>query len=153
MAHIAGTAPELRVAMGGAGSSHLPLVYGSRLTRSNPAVSSGILPRLPWNRSVRADNVAVVMAEDVTRRARVRGALLGLACGDALGAPFEGQPSVRAADLAAWAAVAAPLRVTDDTVLALAVAGHLADRGGQVDQDRRRPAWPGWLSWRSAARR
>jgi poly(ADP-ribose) glycohydrolase ARH3 len=98
-------------------------------------VSSGILLRLPWNRSVRADNVAVVMAEDMTLRDRARGALLGLACGDALGAPFEGQPSVRAADLAAWAAAAAPLRVTDDTVLTLAVAEHLADRGGQVDQD------------------
>jgi hypothetical protein len=27
------------------------------------------------------------------------------------------------------------LRVTDDTVLALVLAGHVADRGGQVDQD------------------
>jgi poly(ADP-ribose) glycohydrolase ARH3 len=82
-----------------------------------------------------AANVAVVMAEDVTRWVRVRGALLGLACGDALGAPFEGQPSVRAADLAAWAAATAPLRVTNDTVLALALAEHLADRGGRIDQD------------------
>jgi ADP-ribosylglycohydrolase len=75
------------------------------------------------------------MVKNVMRWARVRGTLLGLACGDALGAPFEGQPSVRAADLAAWAATVAPLRVTDDTVLALAVAEHLADRDGQVDQD------------------
>jgi ADP-ribosylglycohydrolase len=83
-----------------------------------------------------AGNVAaVMMMESVTRRARVRGALLGLACGDALGAPFEGRPSVRAADVAAWAAAAGPLRVTDDTVLALALAEHLADRSGQVDQD------------------
>ncbi len=75
------------------------------------------------------------MAENVTRRTRVRGALLGLACGDALGAPFEGERSVNAADAAAWAAAAAPLRVTDDTVLTLVLAEHLADRGGQVHQD------------------
>jgi poly(ADP-ribose) glycohydrolase ARH3 len=82
-----------------------------------------------------ADDVAAMMAEHMTRRARVRGVLLGLACGDALGAPFEGQPSVRAVDVAAWEAAAGPLRVTDDTVLALVLAGHLADHGGQVDQD------------------
>lgn len=76
-----------------------------------------------------------VMAENMTRQARIRGALLGLACGDSLGAPFEGLPSVRAAEVAAWAAEAAPLRATDDTVLALVLAEHLADRGGQVDQD------------------
>jgi len=75
------------------------------------------------------------MAENVPQRARVRGALLGLACGDALGAPFEGERSVNATDAAAWAAAVAPLRVTDDTVLALVLAEHLADRGGQVDQD------------------
>jgi len=85
--------------------------------------------------NVRAGTLAMVMAEDVTRRARVRGAVLGLGCGDALGAPFEGQPSVPASAVGAWAAAAAPLRVTDDTVLALALAGHLADHGGQVDQD------------------
>ena len=65
----------------------------------------------------------------------MRGALLGLACGDALGAPFEGQPSVHAAELAAWTSAAAPLRVTDDTVLALVLAGHLAGRSGRIDQD------------------
>src|SRR5690348_523575 len=75
------------------------------------------------------------MAEDVTRWARVRGALLGLACGDARGAACEGRPSVRAADPAAWAAATAAVRVTDATVLALALAEHLADRGGQIDQD------------------
>jgi len=75
------------------------------------------------------------MAENATRTARVRGALLGLACGDALGAPFEGQPSVPAGDVAAWAAAAGRLRVTDDTVLALVLAGHLAARAARVDQD------------------
>jgi len=75
------------------------------------------------------------MAENPTRRARVRGALLGLACGDALGAPFEGRRSVPAGDLAAWAAAAGRLRVTDDTVLALVLAEHLVGRGARVDQD------------------
>lgn len=82
-----------------------------------------------------ADNVALVMAAHATRRAQARGALLGLACGDALGAPFEGRPSVPAVELAAWAASTAPLRVTDDTVLALVLAEHLAEHEGQVDQD------------------
>jgi len=74
------------------------------------------------------------MPENATRTARVRGALLGLACGDALGAPFEGQPSVPAGDVAAWAAAAGRLRVTDDTVLALVLAEHLAARAARVDQ-------------------
>ncbi len=66
------------------------------------------------------------MAENATRRAWVRGALLGLACGDG---------SVPAGDVAAWAAAAGRLRVTDDTVLALVLAEHLVGCGARVDQD------------------
>lgn len=75
------------------------------------------------------------MIQNGKRQERARGALLGLACGDALGAPFEGHPAVSTAELAAWAAAQAPLRVTDDTVLALVLAEHLAEHGCQVDQD------------------
>jgi poly(ADP-ribose) glycohydrolase ARH3 len=75
------------------------------------------------------------MPASAARRDRVRGALLGLACGDALGAPFEGQPSVPAPDAAAWEADTSPLRVTDDTILTMVLAEHLAIHGGRVDQD------------------
>ena len=37
--------------------------------------------------------------------------------------------------MAAWAAAAGRLRVTDDTVLALVLAKHLVGRGARVDQD------------------
>jgi ADP-ribosylglycohydrolase len=39
---------------------------------------------------------------------RFRGALLGTAIGDRLGARFEGNPTVNAADLAAWIHADAP---------------------------------------------
>lgn len=56
---------------------------------------------------------------------RARGVLLGLALGDALGAPFEGWPGVPAPELAAWYEDPAPLRWTDDTHMALTLARWL----------------------------
>lgn len=74
---------------------------------------------------------------------RARGVLVGLAVGDALGAPVEFEPPAairgRRAELFAlpgggsfgWA----PGEFTDDTQMALVLASHLRARGGQLDQD------------------
>lgn len=59
-------------------------------------------------------------------RERFRGALLGVAIGDALGAPIEGGPMRDPAELAAWVdQPPKPLRYTDDTDMTLATAGSL----------------------------
>jgi ADP-ribosylglycohydrolase len=66
---------------------------------------------------------------------RIRGTLLGLAVGDALGAPLEGAPPERAAEaVAAGLEMAgggawAPGEWTDDTSLALCLAESIAARG------------------------
>ncbi|PXY17050.1 ADP-ribosylglycohydrolase family protein [Prauserella flavalba] len=60
-------------------------------------------------------------------RDRARGLLLGLALGDALGAPFEGRDSVDPADLVAEELAPSGLVHTDDTALALVLAEHLAE--------------------------
>ncbi len=57
---------------------------------------------------------------------RIRGCLLAVACGDALGAGFEGDPVVSAADYGALRDQAGELRYTDDTVMTLVLAEHLA---------------------------
>lgn len=63
-------------------------------------------------------------------RDRFRGCLLGVAIGDALGAPFEGRPRVPAAELDAWARARAALRWTDDTAMTIGVAQSLLARDG-----------------------
>lgn len=69
-----------------------------------------------------------------TPQQRAEGCLLGLALGDALGAPFEGRRNVDADALDAVLADDAPLRWTDDTHMALALARSLVACGGEVDQ-------------------
>lgn len=64
---------------------------------------------------------------------RARGALLGTALGDAVGAPFEGRPTVRMQGVEDWLAADDPLTWTDDTAMTLALATSLIDRGGEVD--------------------
>lgn len=64
-----------------------------------------------------------------TARDRFRGAILGTAVGDAIGAPFEGRPGVDEASLAAWRRDDAPLRFTDDTAMTIGVAESLVARG------------------------
>lgn len=59
------------------------------------------------------------------RRERARGVLLGLALGDALGAPFEGRSRVARAQVAAWRDARGLLRWTDDTHMAMTLAHHL----------------------------
>jgi poly(ADP-ribose) glycohydrolase ARH3 len=64
------------------------------------------------------------------RRDRFLGCLLGVAAGDALGAPFEGSPRVRRADVEQWADAEAPLRWTDDTHMTIGLAQSLILQGG-----------------------
>jgi poly(ADP-ribose) glycohydrolase ARH3 len=72
---------------------------------------------------------------DRTWADRVRGSLLLSACGDALGAPFEGATRIDPAEVDQWLdEPVAPLRWTDDTAMTLVLAGHLARRGGTVDE-------------------
>ena len=61
---------------------------------------------------------------------RFRGALVGTAVGDALGAPFEGRLRVGPKALERWSRSRAPLRWTDDTAMTIALAESLvASRG------------------------
>lgn len=58
-------------------------------------------------------------------QSKFRGCLLGLAIGDALGAPFEGREGVSEADVCAAASSREVLRYTDDTHMAIGVAESL----------------------------
>ncbi len=64
---------------------------------------------------------------------RARGALLGTALGDAVGAPFEGRRQVEADEAEAWLASDEPLVWTDDTVMTLGLARSLVACHGRVD--------------------
>lgn len=83
---------------------------------------------------------------------RFRGALLGTAVGDALGAPFEGAGRPRPRDLAVVERDAGLLRWTDDTAMTLAVAESLAEHGGfdgaamahRFAEEHRREPWRGY---------
>lgn len=81
------------------------------------------------------------------RRRAARGSLLGVACGDALGAPFEGATTVAARDVRAWATSSRPLRWTDDTAMTLVLARHLVATGGVVDEEAL--AWAFAEEWRA----
>lgn len=59
---------------------------------------------------------------------KFRGTLLGVAVGDALGAPFEGAAAVAPADLADLDRDPGPLRYTDDTHMTLGLARSLIER-------------------------
>lgn len=63
-----------------------------------------------------------------TRDDRVLGLLLGTAAGDALGAAFEGKLLVTESALRAVEHASGPLTHTDDTVLSVVLAEHVADR-------------------------
>lgn len=89
------------------------------------------------------------------RIGRVHGALLGTACGDALGAPFEGVAAVAPEDLSEWMGSARPLRYTDDTAMTIALGEYLLALapGRRIDEDElvrefarhwRREPWRGY---------
>lgn len=65
---------------------------------------------------------------DDRRQDCFRGALVGVAVGDALGAPFESNPVVSVAQLRAVLEGHDPLRYTDDTAMTIALARSLLDR-------------------------
>jgi poly(ADP-ribose) glycohydrolase ARH3 len=65
---------------------------------------------------------------------RFRGAMIGVAIGDALGAPFEGAPPSDASRFSGWEnGVPHPLRYTDDTHMTLGVARALVECAGRLD--------------------
>ena len=63
-------------------------------------------------------------------RDRFRGAMLGVAVGDALGAPFEGIDMLSPVDLKRLEVEPGPLRYTDDTHMTLGMAESLLERRG-----------------------
>lgn len=74
------------------------------------------------------------------RRDKARGCLLGAACGDGLGAAFEGAPEVAPDQLDEWLAARAPVGATDDTVMMVVLAEHLVrtparEQGRDLDED------------------
>lgn len=66
---------------------------------------------------------------------RFRGALLGSALGDAVGAPFEGQPYVTRDEVRRWLDPSEQLRWTDDTHMALTLGVVLRDSGGTLGSE------------------
>lgn len=67
-------------------------------------------------------------------RDRCRGALIGVGLGDAIGAPFEGQPNPNRDEVVELLGTSCFLRTTDDTAMTLAV-GEAIVAAGRVDQE------------------
>jgi len=78
----------------------------------------------------------VLTDEPSTPKHAARGALLGAACGDAMGAPFEGSRAVSRILVENWMTSARAMRYTDDTALTLVLARHLITSGGMIEEDR-----------------
>jgi poly(ADP-ribose) glycohydrolase ARH3 len=76
------------------------------------------------------EEYVVALREDL-----VTGGLLGLACGDALGAPFEGATRVARPILSQWETTNRQLRYTDDGAMAIVLTEHLCRHSGLVHDD------------------
>lgn len=68
-------------------------------------------------------------------RDRIRGCLLGAACGDGLGLPFEGEARVDPTRLRRWCTSGEPLTYSDDTAMMRILAHHLGEHQGAIDED------------------
>jgi poly(ADP-ribose) glycohydrolase ARH3 len=66
-------------------------------------------------------------------RSKARGTLLGVACGDALGAPYEGLAHPGSPEPTRVDEGLSALRYTDDTAMTLALAESLVEHGGLVE--------------------
>ncbi len=66
---------------------------------------------------------------------RIAGSLLGLACGDGLGGPFEGGRDLDPQRVLEWAAADRTLTYSDDTAMACVLARHLAENRGRIVDD------------------
>ncbi len=73
------------------------------------------------------------LVEDL--QVRIAGSLLGLACGDGLGGPFEGSGDIDAHRVLEWAAADRALSYSDDTAMACVLARHLAENRGRIVDD------------------
>jgi poly(ADP-ribose) glycohydrolase ARH3 len=96
---------------------------------------------------VRAPRWYALEPDDV--RDRVRGAMLGGACGDALGAPFERSAQVDTGEFALHRHARTALAFTDDTAMTMTVARHVLDcarSSDDLDQDRLATALA--MTWR-----
>ncbi len=88
----------------------------------------------------------------MTELSRARGALIGLAVGDALGGPLEfadpdpGRPTLTEMTGGGWLHLR-PGETTDDTAMALALARSLDERGGHDEQD----VLSRYLAWRASS--
>jgi len=94
------------------------------------------MPRGNLRRMERLDGDGAVHDGHQEWARRVQGALLLAACGDALGARFEGRAQVDPEAVEGYLGdPPAELRWTDDTALTLVLADHLARHRGTIDQD------------------
>lgn len=71
-----------------------------------------------------------------SRHDRLRGALLGTALGDAVGAPFEGRRGIARHAVEAWLTSSTQLRWTDDTHMAITLGQVLLDTDDELDPQR-----------------
>lgn len=95
----------------------------------HPTRVVGAACRVGFAPSLAFDTRRVLPMTAPTLQERFRGAIVGTAVGDALGAPFEGRRRVPAAALAAWQHDEGALRWTDDTAMTIGLAESLAALG------------------------
>ncbi|NAZ17158.1 ADP-ribosylglycohydrolase family protein [Glutamicibacter soli] len=95
------------------------------------------------------------MKNETDRDNRVRGVLLGLAAGDALGAGYEFKPAMEAGEpvgmIGGGLGDFAPGEWTDDTSMAIVMAQALAASGGTASEEACTQMVRGWADWAKSA--